>query len=497
MNSPTSTAVATGQNFDGHLERSFAEQLPELVLQWQAATAPDPKLVLFNESLAGDLGLDADALRSPDGVATLAGNRVPEGAKPVAMGYAGHQFGNFSPRLGDGRALLLGELVTADGQHHDIHLKGSGRTPFARGGDGKAELGPMLREYLIAEAMHALGIPTGRALAVVTTGEQVLRQMGGAPGGILTRVADSHIRVGTFEYAIRLEDGPDVVRRLADHAMARHYPDLDAGDYLGFLAAVVDTQAALIARWMMVGFIHGVMNTDNMTISGETIDYGPCAFMDNFNRAAVFSSIDVQGRYSFGNQPGIAQWDLTRLAETLLPLLIPNYGSQDEAIAAVTAVLEAYSEQFSQYWKAGMRAKLGLVEDVDTDQALFDDLLEATETNNADYTVTFRLLSDRLRGELVEPWLLEWVERWLARLDTEARPRTAVADEMDAVNPVYIPRNHLVDEALNQATEGDLSAVEELLAHVLDPYTPREGSERYAQGASDEFNRAFQTYCGT
>ncbi|MEZ5257091.1 MAG: YdiU family protein [Ilumatobacteraceae bacterium] len=352
---PRAPAPLTG------LQSTFAEALPELCLEWEAAVVPDPRRVAFNEELAGALGPAAQALDSPEGVEILAGNRVPPGARPVAMGYAGHQFGNYSPRLGDGRALLLGELVDPEGHRWDVHLKGSGRTPFARGGDGKATIGPMLREHLIAEAMHALGVPTTRSLGVVTTGERIMRD-GFEPGAVLTRVASSHLRVGTFEYAARLE-GDDLVRRLADYAIDRHHPHLAEGDrpYLGLLGAVIDAQATLVAHWMLMGFIHGVMNTDNMTISGEGIDYGPCAFMDAYDPATVFSSIDHQGRYAFGRQPAIAGWNLARFAETLLPLLQTEAGGgTDDAVADATTELELLADRIALRWNAGMATKLGL-----------------------------------------------------------------------------------------------------------------------------------------
>jgi serine/tyrosine/threonine adenylyltransferase len=330
-------------------DNSFARELAGLYVDWQPAAVPDPVLLALNDELARDLGADPVALRSPDGLAVLAGNALPAGATPIAMAYAGHQFGGFSPRLGDGRALLLGEVIDAYGGRRDVHLKGSGRTPFARSGDGKAAVGPMLREYLIGEAMHALGIPTTRALAVLSTGEHIVRE-GMLPGAVLTRVASSHIRVGTFEYAARLGD-PALLRRLADHAIARHHPivaQLDGSQrYLAFLDAAVEAQASLVSRWMLVGFIHGVMNTDNMTISGETIDYGPCAFIDRYDPATVFSSIDHMGRYAYGNQPRIAQWNLTRLAETLLPLISDD---TDAAVATATEVLTAFADRFRAHW---------------------------------------------------------------------------------------------------------------------------------------------------
>jgi serine/tyrosine/threonine adenylyltransferase len=441
----------------------------------------------------------------------LAGNLAPAGATPIAMGYAGHQFGNYSPRLGDGRALLLGEALDPAGRRRDVHLKGSGRTPFARGGDGKAAVGPMLREFLIGEAMHALGIPTTRALAVVATGERINRE-GMLPGAVLTRVASSHLRVGTFEYAARL-DAPDLVRRLADHAISRHYPDLAdvPRPYVAFYEHVVDAQAALVAQWMLVGFIHGVMNTDNMTISGETIDYGPCAFMDAYDPATVFSSIDHAGRYAYGNQPAIAQWNLTRLAETLLPLFDPhpNVADTDVAIATATEILKAFPDRFRSHWDRGMAAKLGLSEIADGDQQLFDDLLTVMHAQRVDYTSLFRALSTLVRGHpdplqavADDPAAFQpWIDRWQLRLAVEDRSPDEIAAGMDGTNPIYIPRNHLVEEALDAATAGDLTVFERLLAVVTKPFNvhPDAGSDSdpYAEPAPGSFGRYYQTFCGT
>jgi uncharacterized protein YdiU (UPF0061 family) len=490
-----STATAELFRFDN----SFARELPELFVEWQAAAVPAPRLLAFNQGLAAGLGLDPDALQSPAGVAALAGNVTPAGATPVAMVYAGHQFGSYSPRLGDGRALLLGEIVDTHGRRRDLHLKGSGRTPFARGGDGKAAVGPMLRELLIGEAMHALGVPTTRALAVVATGEHINRE-GMLPGAVLTRVASSHLRVGTFEYAARLGDR-DLLRRLTDHAIARHYPAVsgDERPYSAFYEHVVEAQASLVARWMLVGFVHGVMNTDNTTISGETIDYGPCAFIDAHDPATVFSSIDHGGRYAYGNQPAIAQWNLARLAETLLPL----FDDTDTAIAALTEVLTSFPDRYRAHWRAGMAAKLGLIDVVEGDGALFDDLLQHAQ--GADHTSLFRALASVVGGDsgplsAVVADAAEfqpWIERWRARLAAEGRPPDVVAAQMDATNPVYIPRNHLVEEALDAATTGDLAAFERLLSVVTDPFEARPGFERYAEPAPESFGRYYQTFCGT
>lgn len=481
------------------LDDWFVRDIPELSMAWEAEQVPAPELVVLAEDLAADLGLDAGRLRSAEGVAVLAGNTKPAGVTPVAMAYAGHQFGGFSPRLGDGRALLLGELVDGNGNRFDLHLKGSGRTPFARGGDGKAVLGPMLREYVFAEAMHALGVPTGRALAVVTTGEPVAREQF-LPGAVLARVASSHLRVGTFEYAVRLQD-ETVLRRLADHAVARHYPELATSDepHLGLFDAVVDAQAALVAQWMLIGFIHGVMNTDNVAISGETIDYGPCAFMDRYDPATVFSSIDHGGRYAYGNQPSIMQWNLTRLAETLIPLLGDD---SDAAVEALTEILNDYPDRFLGHWVDGMHAKLGL-DGSAGERELVDDWLAMLHHDLVDYTSSFRALASELRGDRAAldglfsdtDALDVWLARWHEALG--ARDRVGVADEMDTVNPLYILRNHLVDEALTAAEAGHTSLFHELLAVVTAPYEERAGLERYSEPASDEFNDRFKTFCGT
>jgi uncharacterized protein YdiU (UPF0061 family) len=482
-------------------DNSFVRELAGLFEPWQAQPAPEPRLLLLNEELAEELGADAEALRTPDGVAVLVGNAVPEGATPVAQAYAGHQFGGYVPRLGDGRALLLGEVVDVHGSRRDLHLKGSGRTPFARGGDGKAVVGPMLREYVIGEAMHALGIPTTRALAVVATGDDVAR---GAmlPGAVLTRVAASHLRVGTFEYAAARRD-PQLVRRLADYAIARHHSDSTEAEnpYLAFLERVVETQAALIARWMLVGFVHGVMNTDNMAISGETIDYGPCAFIDAFDPAEVFSSIDHAGRYAFGNQPHIAQWNLARLAETLVPLIDVE---TDAAVAAATAVLQSFPMRFHAHWSEGMLAKLGLTDDTPVAGALIDELLALLGAQGVDYTSCLRALSSAVRGDASRARSLfadasafdAWAERWQAELTAQSRdPRTA-AESMDRVNPIYIPRNHHVEEALTAATAGDLDPVRRLLDVLREPFSERPDLEPYAAPAPASFG-PYQTFCGT
>ncbi|MDX2379535.1 MAG: YdiU family protein [Acidimicrobiia bacterium] len=484
------------------LAHSYADELPEMGVVWQAGPTSAPQSIVVNHALADELGLDNAWLESPSGLGLLVGNALPEGTMPVAMAYSGHQFGGYSPLLGDGRALLLGELTRPDGSLVDIHLKGSGRTPFARGGDGRATLPAMLREFLIAEAMHALGVSTTRALAVVATGDDVVRE-GPTAGAVLTRLASSHLRVGSFQYAAAHDDSGDLGQRLADYAIERHYPALLGRDdrYLAFLESVLDAQAALIAQWMLTGFIHGVMNTDNMLISGETIDYGPCAFLDRFDPATVYSSIDRGGRYAFGNQPAIAQWNLTRLAETLLDLIDDD---QDAAIAAATVVLETFPDRYVHHWRHGMQAKLGLSTETASDAALFDDLLNMMHDAKADYTLTFRSLSDLLRGDasalrsmIEDPRLDAWATRWCQRLDDEGATLADVATAIDRINPLYIPRNHLVEAALDAAGNGDLSPFTELLDVVTSPFDIQERRERYATPPGDAFSATYQTFCGT
>ncbi|HEX2105155.1 MAG TPA: YdiU family protein [Solirubrobacteraceae bacterium] len=480
---------------------SYVRELEGLYVPWQGAPVPEPRLLALNEDLAGELGVDVEQLRADAGVDVLAGAVAPAGASPVAQAYAGHQFGSYSPRLGDGRALLLGEVVDTRGRRRDLHLKGSGRTPFARGGDGKAVVGPMLREYLIGEAMHALAIPTSRALAVVATGEDVIRETV-LPGAVLARVAASHIRVGTFQYAA-MNGGPQLVRRLADYSIERHHPHAAEADnpYLAFYESVIDTQASLVAQWMLVGFIHGVMNTDNMVISGETIDYGPCAFMDAFDPATVFSSIDHGGRYAYGNQPLLAQWNLARLAETLLPHIDDD---TDTAVAAATDALQTFTERFDRAWRAGMRAKLGLTEADETTDALIDDFLRLLHEQAVDYTSSFRALSASLRGDssaasrlFIERSAFDaWAARWRQQLAHESSDAHQVASAMDRVNPVYIPRNHRVEEALTAATAGDLEPFERLLDVLARPFHERPGLESYAAPAPASWG-AYRTFCGT
>lgn len=481
------------------LQDRFFRELPEMAVRWQAETFPELQLLALNEPLAESLGLDAAWLRGPDGLRFLVGSSMPDGATPVAQAYAGHQFGGFVPRLGDGRALLLGELVDGDGRLRDIHLKGSGATPFARGGDGLAAVGPMLREYIISEAMHALSVPTTRSLAVVGTGRPVHREET-LPGAVLTRVASSHLRVGSFQFAASTGND-DLLRRLADHAIARHHPGAAEADnpYLALFEAVVAVQASLIARWMLIGFVHGVMNTDNTTISGETIDYGPCAFMEAYDPDTVFSSIDFWGRYAYGNQPVVAGWNLARFAETLLPLFSEN---TEEAIALAEQSFGVFQTRYDAVWSSGMRAKLGLPDSVDTEFAtvLVEELLLLLKQNHVDYTSFFRGLSHAARGAAksdAEPVRglfadLAGFDAWLTRW----RALGPDADTMDRSNPIYIPRNHLVEEALAAATAGELGPLEQLLAAVTDPYAERPGLERYAAPAPEDFGK-YQTFCGT
>ncbi|WP_186629943.1 YdiU family protein [Rhodococcus sp. BP22] len=472
------------------LTSTFADQLEALAVPWEGASAPEPRLLVLNEELAASLKLDVDALRGEDGVAILSGSAAPEGSTPVAMAYAGHQFGGYVPMLGDGRALLLGELSSAQGQV-DLHLKGSGRTPFSRGGDGLAATGPMLREYLISEAMNSLGVPTTRALSVTATGRDVMRE-GPEPGAVLARVAASHIRVGTFEFAVRQEGQ---LQLLADYTIARHYPDL-TGDYSAFFEAVVEAQASLVARWMLTGFVHGVMNTDNTTISGQTIDYGPCAFLDAYDRSAVFSSIDHGRRYAFGNQPTVLQWNLARFGETLLALIGPT---PEQAIPVVTGILDTFFDRYERHFATGMVAKLGLTEE-QLDGVSVDDLLQLMETHGADWTGTFRALADELRGnpEPLDALIPRehsrlWLDRWRSVLTDHDHSAKA----MDRINPLYIPRNHLVDAALRAATGGDLEPFEKLLDVVTHPFDIREGWSDYAQPAPQLFAESFRTFCGT
>jgi len=463
-----------------------------------------PRLVKLNRPLAVHLGLDSELLASPEGAEILAGKRLPDGADPIAMAYAGHQFGHFVPQLGDGRAILLGEVIDQGGIRRDIQLKGSGPTPFSRRGDGRAALGPVLREYVVSEAMAALGIPTTRSLAAVVTGENVMRETM-LPGAVLTRVASSHIRVGTFQFFAARGD-TDGVRRLADHVIARHYPDAAKADrpYHALLAGVIARQAELVARWLLIGFIHGVMNTDNSSISGETIDYGPCAFMDSYDPATVFSSIDEQGRYAYANQPRIALWNLTRLAECLLPLLADE---QDKAITEAQALLSDFSEKFTAAYQSGLRRKIGLFTTRDGDEALVQDLLDAMAQNQADFTLVFRHLSDAARDPkndsevrhlFAEPAAFdEWAVRWRQRIGDEPQSAAERSAAMRAVNPAFIPRNHRIEAIIEAAvSRDDYAPFEELLQVLSTPFEDQPEFAAYAEPPKPE-QRVLQTFCGT
>ena len=464
-----------------------------------------PKLLQFNGLLSAELGLDSTGLSSLDLAEVFSGQRQLDQSRRLAQAYAGHQFGNFVPQLGDGRALLLGEVIDTHGRRRDIALKGSGPTPFSRGGDGKAAVGPVLREYLIGEAMHALGIPTTRALAAVATGESVYRERP-LPGAVLTRVAASHIRVGTFEFFAARRRW-DQVRQLADYVIERHDPQLrgETDRYCLLLKAVAERQAALVAQWMLVGFIHGVMNTDNMAISGETIDYGPCAFMESYSLGTVFSSIDSFGRYAYGNQPRIAQWNLARFAETLIPLI--DEDEPERALAKVEDVIKAFMPRYGELWLSGAQSKLGVAtpsDDADGDRQLVEDWLGLLEEHRVDYTLAWRRLADALEGvsnsleamfpsaNVIRPWL----ERWRGRICQQSTSQTAAA--MRAVNPLYLPRNHLVEEALAAATEhADLTKFTRLLEAVSHPYDDVPEHADYAQPAPRDFTDCYKTFCGT
>ena len=477
-----------GWNF----EHSYAA-LPQIFYRNQTpATAPQPEMVIFNHALARDLGLNASEPQNLPGI--FSGTELPRGANPISQAYAGFQFGHFA-RLGDGRAILLGEQITPDGSRFDIHLKGAGRTPFSRGGDGLAALLPMLREYIVSEAMFALGIPSSRSLAVVRTGADVIREKV-LPGAVLTRVAQSHIRVGTFDYISAFGSKEDL-SRLSDYCIWRHFPQLESQEsglkYLSFLRETARLQAALIARWQLTGFVHGVMNTDNMAISGETIDYGPCAFMDTYDPDTVFSSIDTRGRYSYKNQPAVGAWNLSRFAEAILPLLHKNRG---EAVELANAEIARYWESYNENWLDGMRQKLGLCTKEPEDSNLADELLGIMKDHKLDFTITFRSLINTEQGtsKLSETTAFApWNEKWKARLKRQVQSPEEVMALMEASNPAVIPRNHLVEEALSAADSGDISVTHDLLAALRNPFTespkyslpPEPGSPRY------------RTFCGT
>jgi uncharacterized protein YdiU (UPF0061 family) len=497
-------------------DNSFARELPGFYVNWAPDRVPGPHLRYLNHALAEELCLDIRQLDAVALVDMLSGNRLPEGAEPIAQAYAGHQFGRFSPQLGDGRALLIGEIMDGHDKRRDIAFKGSGPTPFARNGDGKAALGPMLREVLIGEAMHALGIPTTRALAVVDTGETVRREKL-LPGANLTRVAISHIRVGTFEYYAARGDHARV-RRLADYTIARHDPGLigQKGRYLDFLGAVIDRQAALVAQWMGVGFIHGVMNTDNMSISGETIDYGPCAFMETYDPKSVFSSIDRHGRYAYQNQPSIAQWNLTRLAESLLPLLADD---EDEAVALASEAIAGSDGRYQRYWLDVMRAKLGIHHQLssgdDEDRALIEEWLALLQRNSADFTLAWRHLADAAEGNpspirdfiadhlALDVWLKKWQTRCAtedggAHSDASRIAASTRAKTMRRSNPWLIPRNHCVEDALSAASDdNDFGPFEQLLNALKHPYEAHAEFVRFSKPAPQAFTASYCTFCGT
>jgi uncharacterized protein YdiU (UPF0061 family) len=480
-------------------------RLPERFFARLAPTpAPKPRLIKFNQSLASELGVNAQGLEPDELAAVFAGNVVPPGAEPIAMAYAGHQFGHFVPQLGDGRAILLGEVLDRNGKRRDVQLKGAGRTPFSRRGDGRAALGPVLREYLVSEAMHALGIPTTRALAAVSTGESVYRDRQ-LPGAVLTRVASSHIRVGTFQYFAARGD-LEAVERLSEYVIDRLFPEARGAERpsLALLQAVVERQALLIARWMHVGFIHGVMNTDNTALSGETVDFGPCAFMDSYDRATAFSAIDEFGRYAYANQPTIAQWNLARLAETLLPLVDPN---PERAVELASAAVSAFTLRYQEHWLAGMREKLGLSSHEDRDLDLIRELLQAMHENAADFTLTFRRLCAAASDEtadaearvvFADPGAYDrWAARWRSRLVADGRKPDARAEAMRAVNPAFIPRNHRVEKALDAAIDdGDFSPFAELLTVLSLPYQDQPAFAEYANPPQTG-ERVFRTFCGT
>jgi uncharacterized protein YdiU (UPF0061 family) len=503
--------AATAFRFDN----SFARELRRFYVPQRPSVVPAPRLLFFNDSLAEELGLDLGSLDVTTSAAIFAGNTLPAGAEPLAQAYAGHQFGGFSPRLGDGRALLLGEVVDRHGHRRDIAFKGSGRTPFARGGDGKAAVGPMLREVLVSEAMHALGIPTTRSLAVAATGEDVYREQV-LPGAVLTRVAASHIRVGTFQFYAARGD-VESVRELAEYTIARHDPELVTSPqrFVALLQNVAERQAALIAQWMNVGFIHGVMNTDNMTISGETIDYGPCAFMEAYDPATVFSSIDLQGRYAFGNQPDIACWNLARFAETLLPLLSDD---QEQAIAMATEVIAGFPGRYRGHLFCGQRAKLGLhraePDDDAADTALIEDWLNLLQAERVDFTLAWRRLADAAAGDEGPLRALfgdarapdAWLARWRARCASEndaghhgsSIAGLARAKAMRSVNPIIIARNHRVEEALAAASDqDDLEPFRRLLDAVRRPYDGMDALAPYAEPAPAAVTACYRTFCGT
>lgn len=479
-----------------NLDNSYAQLPNTFFTSFKPTSVRSPNLIVLNKPLATSLGLNVQSLESDEGVEVFAGNRIPKGASPLAQAYAGHQFGHFT-MLGDGRALLIGEQITPLDERFDIQLKGSGPTPYSRGGDGRASLGPMLREYIISEAMHSLGIPTSRSLAVVTTGESVFRETE-LPGAILTRVSDSHLRIGTFQYARKWGSVKDL-QTLADYTLKRHFADIEADEnrYLSLLQEVIKRQALLIAKWQLVGFIHGVMNTDNMTISGETIDYGPCAFMDEYDPATVFSSIDSQGRYAYGNQPHIGGWNLARFAETLLPLL---HEDQTHAVKMAQDAISDFSGLYQSNWLSGMRAKLGIFNNEDMDETLIEELLKIMQKYRADYTNTFRALTfDKYEDTVLSgtPEFTKWYELWQARLIRQHETKASSQQLMRNSNPALIPRNHRVEAALEAAVNrGDYSVMEQLLRVLSSPYAHTPEQADYCT-LPDPSTTPYRTFCGT
>ncbi|ROR23926.1 uncharacterized protein YdiU (UPF0061 family) [Mobilisporobacter senegalensis] len=483
--------IETSWNFDN----SYARLPKSFFTSLKPSPVKGPELITLNDTLAASLGLNIQELRSSDGAAIFAGNQIPAGAAPLAQAYAGHQYGYFT-MLGDGRAILLGEQITPKGERFDIQLKGSGRTPYSRGGDGRAVLGPMLREYIISEAMYALGIPTTRSLAVVSTGETVIRETM-QPGAILARVAASHIRVGTFQYVSNW-CSTDELRNLADYTLQRHYPDSHHGanPYLTLLREAIRRQAFLIAKWQLVGFVHGVMNTDNMAISGETIDYGPCAFMDIYDPATVFSSIDSKGRYAYGNQPSIGAWNLARFAETLLPLLHEN---EEEAIHLAEIEISKFNELYHKYWMKGMREKLGIFNEEREDEVLIQSLLNMMQKYSADYTNIFCALTHDKMEETVlynTEEFSQWYQLWQARMGRQKETKEISKQLMSDSNPGVIPRNHRVEEALEAAEKGDYSVMERLLHVLSNPYGHLPEHAEYAK-LPEVSGKCYKTYCGT
>ena len=488
-----------------HFDNSYA-QLPErFYASLPPSPVPSPRLIRLNEALARHIGLDPRQLSNESGIEILAGNRVPDGAMPLAMAYAGFQFGGWVPQLGDGRAILLGEVIDADGVRRDIQLKGAGRTPFSRMGDGRAVLGPVLREYIVSEAMAALGIPTTRSLAAVFTGEEIMRETL-LPGAVLTRIAGSHVRVGTFQYFAARRD-VEALRLLADYVITRHYPELEGADerYLALLRAVIDRQASLVADWQLVGFIHGVMNTDNMSIAGETIDYGPCAFMDVFHPETVFSSIDHMGRYAYHNQPSIAHWNLAGFAQTLLPLVSDD---QEDAVAKATEVVNTFPERFQAFYAAGLYRKIGLAYIREGDDELAQSLLSCMADNRADFTLSFRRLcslkrdgteaDDAVRGLFADGAAFDqWAVRWRKRLASEGRSDLERQTDMRCVNPAFIPRNHRVEQVIRAAEDdGNLAPFDELVNVLAAPYEDQPDRKWFENPPHSE-EMVKQTFCGT